>query len=141
MKLDLRLARPSSIIGLLLALALGVLVAGCSAEATAPGTVTSVDSAAAESVAAEEEIAAEEEVVSEEPAAPQEEVTSEESTAVGEVASDEVSASTDAEVAPDSVATDAEIDWTTVQGRTDDNRAVMGNPDAPVTLIEYSDFM
>jgi hypothetical protein len=34
-----------------------------------------------------------------------------------------------------------EVDWLTVEGKTADNLAYLGNPDAPVTLIDYSDFL
>ncbi len=33
------------------------------------------------------------------------------------------------------------VDWLTVQGKTADNLFYLGNPDAPVTLIDYSDFL
>jgi hypothetical protein len=33
------------------------------------------------------------------------------------------------------------VDWLTVEGKTADNLAYLGNPDAPVTLIDYSDFL
>ena len=32
-------------------------------------------------------------------------------------------------------------DWLTVSGRTADGLAMLGNPDAPVTMIDYADFM
>jgi hypothetical protein len=32
-------------------------------------------------------------------------------------------------------------DWLTVEGKTADNLAYLGNPDAPVTMIDYSDFL
>lgn len=35
----------------------------------------------------------------------------------------------------------AEVDWLTVEGKTDENLAFLGNPDAPVTMIDYSDFL
>jgi hypothetical protein len=35
----------------------------------------------------------------------------------------------------------AEVDWLTVEGKTADNLAFLGNPDAPVTMIDYSDFL
>ena len=31
--------------------------------------------------------------------------------------------------------------WLTVEGRTDDNLAYLGNPAAPITIIDYSDFL
>jgi hypothetical protein len=34
-----------------------------------------------------------------------------------------------------------EPDWTNTVGRTADNLVYLGNPEAPVTLIDYSDFM
>ncbi len=34
-----------------------------------------------------------------------------------------------------------EPDWLNTVGRTDDNLVYLGNPDAPVTLIDYSDFL
>ncbi len=36
---------------------------------------------------------------------------------------------------------DPNIDWTTVSTRLDDGRMALGNPDAPVTIIDYSDFL
>jgi hypothetical protein len=33
------------------------------------------------------------------------------------------------------------VDWLTVEGKTADNLTYLGNPDAPVTLIDYSDFL
>ena len=34
-----------------------------------------------------------------------------------------------------------ESDWLNNYGKTADNRVYLGNPDAPVTMIDYSDFM
>lgn len=34
-----------------------------------------------------------------------------------------------------------EPDWLNTFGRTEDNLMYLGNPDAPVTLIDFSDFM
>lgn len=34
-----------------------------------------------------------------------------------------------------------EVNWLTVEGKTGDNLTYLGNPDAPVTMIDYSDFM
>ncbi len=34
-----------------------------------------------------------------------------------------------------------EPDWLAVTGRTGQNQIFLGNPDAPVTMIDYSDFM
>ena len=34
-----------------------------------------------------------------------------------------------------------EIDWLTVEGKTDNNLTYLGNPDASVTIIDYSDFL
>jgi len=31
--------------------------------------------------------------------------------------------------------------WLTVEGKTDDNLAYLGNPAAPITIIDYSDFL
>jgi hypothetical protein len=40
------------------------------------------------------------------------------------------------------VAPTAEVaDWLTIEGKTADNLAYLGNPDAPVTIIDYSDFL
>ncbi|MCK6628721.1 MAG: DsbA family protein [Anaerolineae bacterium] len=33
------------------------------------------------------------------------------------------------------------VDWLTVEGKTADNLFYLGNPDAPVTIIDYSDFL
>lgn len=33
------------------------------------------------------------------------------------------------------------VDWLTVEGKTADNLFYLGNPEAPVTLIDYSDFL
>lgn len=33
------------------------------------------------------------------------------------------------------------VDWLTVQGRTTDGLPTLGNPDAPVRVIDYSDFL
>ncbi|HEX9921217.1 MAG TPA: hypothetical protein VGD99_01015 [Anaerolineae bacterium] len=38
-------------------------------------------------------------------------------------------------------AVQAEVNWLTVEGKTGDNLAFLGNPDAPVTMIDYSDFL
>jgi hypothetical protein len=38
-------------------------------------------------------------------------------------------------------AVQAEVDWLAVEGKTGDNLAFLGNPDAPVTMIDYSDFL
>ncbi|RME48318.1 MAG: disulfide bond formation protein DsbA, partial [Caldilineae bacterium] len=35
----------------------------------------------------------------------------------------------------------ATVDWLSVEGKTADGRIFLGNPDAPVTIIDYSDFM
>ena len=32
-------------------------------------------------------------------------------------------------------------DWLTVEGKTADNLFYLGNPNAPVTIIDYSDFL
>ena len=34
-----------------------------------------------------------------------------------------------------------EVDWLSVEGKTPDNLAFLGNPDAPITMIDYSDFL
>lgn len=39
------------------------------------------------------------------------------------------------------IETDASVDWISEQSRTEDGLAMLGNPDAPVTFIDYSDFM
>ncbi|MDH3675865.1 MAG: hypothetical protein OES12_10250 [Anaerolineae bacterium] len=33
------------------------------------------------------------------------------------------------------------VNWLTVEGKTSDNLAYLGNPDAPITIIDYSDFL
>jgi hypothetical protein len=56
------------------------------------------------------------------------------------VTQEAVAASTGA--APTEAASIAEsVDWLTVEGKTADNLPYRGNPDAPVTLIDYSDFL
>lgn len=35
----------------------------------------------------------------------------------------------------------AEVDWLTVEGKTDEGFTYLGNPDASVTIIDYSDFL
>jgi hypothetical protein len=56
------------------------------------------------------------------------------------VTQEAVAASTNA--APPEVVPAAEsVDWLTVEGKTADNLPYRGNPDAPVTLIDYSDFL
>ena len=45
-----------------------------------------------------------------------------------------------AEVAAE-VTPEAEVNWFTVEGKTGDNLTYLGNPDALVTIIDYSDFM
>ncbi|NJN98506.1 MAG: hypothetical protein HC875_32665 [Anaerolineales bacterium] len=43
---------------------------------------------------------------------------------------------------PDKATSPAEVvDWLAVEGKTADNLFYQGNPDAPVTLIDYSDFL
>ena len=39
------------------------------------------------------------------------------------------------------VASQTETDWLTVEGKTEDNLTFLGNPEAPVTLIDHSDFL
>lgn len=34
-----------------------------------------------------------------------------------------------------------EVNWLEVSGKTEDGLAYLGNPDAPVTVIDYADFM
>jgi hypothetical protein len=34
-----------------------------------------------------------------------------------------------------------EVNWLEVSGKTEDGLAYLGNPDAPVTMINYADFM
>lgn len=38
-------------------------------------------------------------------------------------------------------ASQTETDWLTVEGKTEDNLTFLGNPEAPVTLIDHSDFL
>jgi hypothetical protein len=42
---------------------------------------------------------------------------------------------------PEPTATPTPRDWLQHVGRTEDNLIYLGNPDAPVTMIDYSDFM
>ncbi len=42
---------------------------------------------------------------------------------------------------PAPTATATAVDWLTVQGRTADGLPTLGNPDAPVQVIDYSDFL
>lgn len=35
----------------------------------------------------------------------------------------------------------AEVNWLTVEGKTEDDLTYLGNPDAPITMIDYSDFL
>lgn len=35
----------------------------------------------------------------------------------------------------------ADVNWLTVEGKTEAGFTYLGNPDAPVTLLDYSDFM
>lgn len=37
--------------------------------------------------------------------------------------------------------TPEEIDWLAVEGKTENDLAYRGNPEAPVTIIDYSDFL
>lgn len=53
------------------------------------------------------------------------------------VAPTEPEATTPPEPAPPA----AEVDWLTVEGKTADDFTYLGNPDAPVTIIDYSDFL
>jgi protein-disulfide isomerase len=34
-----------------------------------------------------------------------------------------------------------EANWIEVSGKTEDGQAYLGNPDAPVTVVNYADFM
>lgn len=52
-------------------------------------------------------------------------------------AAQEPEATTPPEPAPPA----AEVDWLTVEGKTADDFTYLGNPDAPVTIIDYSDFL
>jgi len=42
---------------------------------------------------------------------------------------------------PPTATPEPEVDWLASFGRTEDNLMYLGNPDAPVTLTDYSDFM
>lgn len=42
---------------------------------------------------------------------------------------------------PEPSATPTPVDWLKTVGRTGDQLITLGNPDAPVTMIDYSDFM
>ena len=48
---------------------------------------------------------------------------------------------TTAEMATEVAPTSEVVDWLIIEGKTADNLAYLGNPDAPVTLIDYSDFL
>jgi hypothetical protein len=52
----------------------------------------------------------------------------------------EESAPAEAAETPEAAAR-AETDWLTVEGKTEDNLTFLGNPEAPVTLIDHSDFL
>lgn len=88
-------------------------------EAVEPETEpTPAEEAVAEESAAEAEMA-------EEPA---------EETVVEEEVVEEVPAETDVEAV-------VEVDWLTNEGQTEDGFAFLGNPDAPITVVDYSDFL
>ena len=134
MNLNLRLPRRLTTSGLLLVLALSAVAAGCSPVATEPGTteVIVAEDVVVSSEAVTEEVAVEEVAV--------EEVAVEDVAAEDAVVEEPVAAS-EAEAAPEAAVVGADVDWSTVYNKMDDGRHVVGNPDAPVTLIEYSDFM
>jgi hypothetical protein len=48
---------------------------------------------------------------------------------------------TDPPQAAEGPAPTATSDWLTVEGKTAENYTYLGNPEAPITLIDYSDFM
>lgn len=60
---------------------------------------------------------------------------------------DESSATPAAAVSPEAdvqeaeAAVPADTNWLTVEGKTADNLTFLGNPAAPVTIIDYSDFL
>ncbi|MEZ4660635.1 MAG: hypothetical protein R2911_24025 [Caldilineaceae bacterium] len=65
-------------------------------------------------------------------------------TTVPEPASEEVAAQAppqEEEPAPAAEAAVEPVDWLTVTGRTEEGLATLGNPDAAITMIDYSDFM
>lgn len=42
---------------------------------------------------------------------------------------------------PQPIPTSTPVDWLNTVGRTEDQLITLGNPNAPVTMIDYSDFM
>lgn len=42
---------------------------------------------------------------------------------------------------PTAVDAHVDADWSNVSSRTNDGLAMLGNPNAPVTFVDYSDFM
>ena len=73
------------------------------------------------------------------------ETVEEEMMAGEEMASEEAVAEEVAQINEEAAATESEavapVDWATHEGRTEDGFAFLGNPDAPVTMIDYSDFL
>ena len=56
----------------------------------------------------------------------------------------EPTATVESAPAPESPATPApvvEVDWLSVEGKTDQGYAYRGNPDAPITITDFSDFL
>ena len=67
--------------------------------------------------------------------------TSTESDGDASAAEAAVAADAPEESAPAEEAAVKPVDWLTVMGRTEEGLATLGNPDASVTMIDYSDFM
>lgn len=104
-----------------------LFVAACSASAELPASSASAPTAVEPAAPADPTATA---------AAPTAESAGDTSAAEAAVAADPPE-----ESAPADAAAVEPVDWLTVMGRTDEGLATLGNPDATVTMIDYSDFM